>query len=77
MENLAALKKSIGITFHFSYRSIVQHVAKVLEEEGSDSWWSKGENDLLPPALIEKLQKNGKPLPKKVSLVLLAHGIIH
>uniref|UniRef100_A0A0P4W8B8 isoleucine--tRNA ligase n=1 Tax=Scylla olivacea TaxID=85551 RepID=A0A0P4W8B8_SCYOL len=51
-------------------RSIIQHVAKVLEEEGSDSWWSKGENDLLPPALIEKLQKNGKPLPKKGSDIL-------
>lgn len=51
-------------------RSIIEHVAGVLEREGSDSWWNKGEEELLPPAFVEKLKKNGKPLPKKGSDIL-------
>lgn len=53
-----------------SYRSIIEHVAGVLEREGSDSWWSKGEDELLPPTTVEELKNNGKPLPKKVSLMI-------
>lgn len=66
-----------GIAWHhlpLACRSIIEHVARVLQEEGSDSWWSKKENDLLPPALVEELQKNGKSLPKKVSPVPLPQG---
>ncbi|KAF2352191.1 Aminoacyl-tRNA synthetase class Ia [Trinorchestia longiramus] len=44
---------------------IVEHVACIIEREGSDAWWERSEKDLLPLAVVHDYERRGQPLPKK------------
>ncbi|KAK3863972.1 hypothetical protein Pcinc_030300 [Petrolisthes cinctipes] len=46
-------------------RHIVEHVAGVLEAEGSDAWWRLSDDKLLPPDLVKQMKEEGRPLPNK------------